>query len=105
MTFLLVDDFAVKTGEPRLDSPRGHKHQDMLVGSSTRDCALSARVIKLGDALIDSTVVAVQHYDKCYGDAVSPATVRFKFLGAVFADKLLGGTMSSRCPQYPHLVI
>ena len=105
VALLLVDRFAAKVGEPGLDSPRGHEHEDVLTGVSAWDVALSARVIELGDTLLDSAVVAVHYHDQCYGDPVPPATVLFKLLGKAFADELFGGPASSRCLQYPHLVV
>ena len=105
VALLLVNRFAAKVGKPGLDSPRGHEHEDVLTGVSAWDVALSARVIELGDTLIDSAVVTVQHHDQCYGDPVPPAPVLFKLLGEAFADKLFGGTTSSRGFQYPQLVV
>ena len=101
----LIDRFASKIGEPRLDSPRGHEYQDVLAGVSAGNVALSARVVEVGDALIGSAVVAVQHHNQCDGYPVPPAAVLFKLLGEAFADKLFSGTTSSRCLQYPQLVV
>ena len=105
VALLLVDSFAAKVGEPSLNSPRGHEHEDVLTDVSAWDVAFSASVIELGDTLLDSAVVAVHHHDQCYGDPVPPATVLFKLLGEAFADELFGGPTSSRRLQYPHLVV
>ena len=105
VALLLVNRFAAKVGEPGLYSPRGHEHEDVLTGVSAWDAALSASIIQFGDTPIDSAVVTIQHHDQCHGDPVPPATVLRKLLREVFADKLFGGTTSSRRLQHPHLVV
>ena len=97
----LVNGLAIEIGEPRLDLPSRHHHEDVFIALPAGDATFFTCGIEIGKAPVNSCCISVQHDDESYGHAILAATVFHELHGETGTDEPFGGATSVGSPFDP----
>ena len=97
----LVNGLAIEIGEPRLDLPGRHHHEDVFIALPAGDATFFTCGIEIGKAPVNSCCISVQHDDESYGHAILAATVFHELHGETGTDEPFGGATSVGSPFDP----